>query len=102
MRGETVTLAGTALTLTEMATAFGDALGERIQPVTVPPSVARSKVGEDYVSLFEWYNREQVADPTAALQETYDFTPTSLSEYLVDAEWTTPGLSDQATVQRVQ
>lgn len=86
-RGQTIPLAGEELTLDELAESFGDATNTDVQPVHVPIDVARAKAGDDYASLFEWYNEEPLAGVVADLQRQHDFTPTSLPEYLHANDW---------------
>ena len=100
--GERVTLVGERLTLADMADTFERVLGRDVEPVHVPIDVARAEVGDGYADLFEWYNATTREGSVRDLERTYDFVPTSLSEYLLDTDWVRRELSEEGEKQAVQ
>ena len=97
--GETIPLVGERLTLAEMADTFETVLGREIDPVHVPIDVAREQVDDEYARLFEWYNDRTHEGAIRELDRTYDFVPTSLSEYLHDTDWVRQELTEEPEKQ---
>lgn len=85
--GETIPLAGAELTLTEIASEFSTVLNRPVEPVHVPLDAALANAPNEYIRLFLWYNNESRTGIVQELTDAYDFTPTSLREYLIGTGW---------------
>jgi uncharacterized protein YbjT (DUF2867 family) len=86
--GATFELAGDALTLDEMADAFGDALGREVTPTSLDVSDydVREAAGRDVAKLFEWYNTGGYGVDVDALAEKFGVRPRTFADYLADEE----------------
>lgn len=100
--GASIPLVGERLTLADMADTVGRVLGRAVEPVHIPIDVARAEVGDAYADLFEWYNAATHEGAVRDLERTYDFVPTSLSEYLLDTDWVRRELPEEGEKQAVQ
>lgn len=80
--GETVTLAGDDLTLTEMAAAVAEAVGHEVDPVHVPVEEYRATAGDELADMFAWFNDVGYGDDPTADARGFGFEPRSFRAWL--------------------
>jgi uncharacterized protein YbjT (DUF2867 family) len=83
--GETVTLAGDELTLTELAAAFSDRLGQEVEPVHLDVEDYREMAGDEFADMFQWFNDVGYDVDVDALEAAYGVEMTSFEAYLADS-----------------
>jgi uncharacterized protein YbjT (DUF2867 family) len=85
--GETIELAGEALTLSELAETFASVLDRPVEPVRLTPAEFVASMGAPpaFERFIEWQSEPHPTD-TDRLREAFDFEPTTLHEYL-EREW---------------
>jgi uncharacterized protein YbjT (DUF2867 family) len=84
--GETIELAGEALTLEEIAAALAEAEGHEVTAVHVAPEAFVEEMGAPpaFVRFLEWQNEPRRFDADR-LRDAFDFTPRTFREYLANA-----------------
>jgi uncharacterized protein YbjT (DUF2867 family) len=93
--GETIELAGDAVTLREMAAAFERVLGREVTPVHVRYDDAVDAMGEELADIYRWDSRTEIPATPAAVTRTTGVRPRTFGEYLRE-HWAT---ADDAGVE---
>jgi uncharacterized protein YbjT (DUF2867 family) len=84
--GETVELAGDALTLAGFAAAFADALGHDVRPVHLAVEDYRAAGGDEMADMYRWFNEQGYDIDVAALSARTGIDYATFTEF-VDAHW---------------
>jgi uncharacterized protein YbjT (DUF2867 family) len=94
--GEARDLAGDELTLEEAAGVFSEVVGSPVEPYHVPIDEAREAFGDEFATMFEWFNQGGYSADIADLEE--EFGPfTDLRSYLEENGWS-GGREEPATL----
>lgn len=79
-------VAGDELTLAEAADVFADVVGSPVEPYHVPIDEAREQFGDEFATMFEWFNQVGYSADLEALED--EFGPfTDLETYLRENGW---------------
>jgi uncharacterized protein YbjT (DUF2867 family) len=84
--GEVVTLGGDRLTLEEFAAAFGDHLGDEVEPVRLDIDSYRESAGDEMADMYTWFNEGGYEVDSEELTETLGWTPTTFGAYLAEGD----------------
>ena len=85
--GEKIELAGDERTLEGMAGVFSDVVGTDVEAEHVPIEVTRESMGEEFATMFEWFNENGYEADIDALRREYGIDLASLETYLREHEW---------------
>lgn len=79
-------VAGDELTLAEAAAVFSEVIGSEVEPFHVPIDEAREQFGDEFATMFEWFNETGYSADLEAVAE--EFGPfADLETYLRDHGW---------------
>ena len=80
--GEEIDLAGDELTMEEIALQISCASNRKIRYEPIPEEKAEAAVGEDFASMYRWFNREGYNVDIEALKNRWGLRLTSFSRWL--------------------
>ena len=80
--GEEIDLAGDELTMEEIALQISCASNRKIRYEPIPEEKAEAAVGEDFASMYRWFNREGYNVDIEALKNRWEIRLTSFSRWL--------------------
>lgn len=86
--GQTLDLAGDALTWEEIAQAIGAAIGRTVDFYPLPPEWVAESMGADYAAYYDWLWQEGFAANIDGMKERLGFRPKDFATYLSKARWT--------------
>lgn len=85
--GEAYELASDEHTVESAAETFSDVLERDVEPIHVPIEDVREQMGEEYATMFEWFNEAGYEADIDALRANHDVDFTRLGAYLRAHEW---------------
>jgi uncharacterized protein YbjT (DUF2867 family) len=85
--GTAVELADDELTMGAMAARFADVLGRDIEVTHVPLDTLEDQMGEEFATMFEWFNTHGYEADLAGLRAEHTVDFTQFQEYLKDYRW---------------
>ena len=85
--GEAYELASDEHTLESAAEVFSEVTGREVEPIHVPVEEVRDQMGEEYATMFEWFNEHGYEADIDALEADHDVELTDLGTYLRENGW---------------
>jgi len=89
LNGESIDIAGDALTMPEAAAIISRAAGRTVTHVQVPIEEVR-KFSEDFALMLEWFDRVGYEADIAANAARFGIAPTSFAKWAGAADWSAP------------
>jgi uncharacterized protein YbjT (DUF2867 family) len=85
--GRAIDLAGDALTMPEVVAHLSRTMGRVIRFQQVPDEQAPAMFGDDFATMFKWFNEVGYNVDIPALQAQYGIPLTKFAEVIATADW---------------